>query len=54
MQQDGTVPDLGGGDVEDVHRRRDRRLVGKVVAQTPRKGKSLTKGAKVAVTVGKR
>ena len=28
--------------------------VGKVIAQTPRRGKSLAKGAKVAVTVGKR
>ena len=31
-----------------------RKRVGKVIAQKPRKGKSLTKGAKVAVTVGKR
>ena len=31
-----------------------RKRVGKVIAQKPRKGTSLTKGAKVAVTVGKR
>jgi PASTA domain len=31
-----------------------RKRVGKVIAQRPRKGRSLTKGTKVAVTVGKR
>ena len=31
-----------------------RKRVGKVIAQKPRKGKSLAKGTKVAVTVGKR
>jgi hypothetical protein len=31
-----------------------RKRVGKVIAQRPRKGRSLAKGAKVAVTVGKR
>jgi hypothetical protein len=31
-----------------------RNRVGKVIAQTPRRGKSLAAGAKVAVTVGKR
>jgi beta-lactam-binding protein with PASTA domain len=31
-----------------------RKRVGKVIGQKPRKGKSLAKGANVAVTVGKR
>ena len=40
------------GTVKRKHVKRNR--LGKVIAQRPRKGKSLTKGAKVAVTVGKR